>query len=163
FCNQCGARLSTNRPAHDDEGRARLYADIAHPINSECRELIQQEVIAIYQEELELAKQPGYVSRYDAIDDEYEPPPISSSTEDETGPQAADLPGESEATEEDRQSPLGKIPAPPEQILPTKPAASPPAPHTKKSPPRKETPSESKRQHEPKPARPNDEFGAGIF
>ena len=31
--------------AKDDDGRAKLYADIAHPINSICREMIQQRVI----------------------------------------------------------------------------------------------------------------------
>ena len=36
----------------DDDGRAKLYADIAHPINSACREMIQQRVIQAYQEEL---------------------------------------------------------------------------------------------------------------
>ena len=31
FCNQCGAGRKSRRPAKDDEGRAKLYADIAHP------------------------------------------------------------------------------------------------------------------------------------
>jgi stage V sporulation protein G len=42
-----------------------LYADIAHPINSLCREMIQQRVIAEYRAEQDRAKEPGYVSRYD--------------------------------------------------------------------------------------------------
>jgi stage V sporulation protein G len=46
----------------------KLYADIAHPINQECRDLIQQSVIGEYALELERAKLPGYKSRYD---DEY--------------------------------------------------------------------------------------------
>jgi stage V sporulation protein G len=61
--------LNPDRAPRDPEGRAKLYADIAHPINSTCREAIQEKVIAAYREELELSKQPGYVSRYD---DEYE-------------------------------------------------------------------------------------------
>ena len=65
YCNQCGARLRDDRTVRDAEGRAKLYADIAHPINSQCREMIQNRVIAEFRTELERAKQPGYVSRYD--------------------------------------------------------------------------------------------------
>ena len=52
----------------DDEGRAKLYADIAHPINSECREMIQERVIAAFKEEKARASMPGYVPTYDDID-----------------------------------------------------------------------------------------------
>ena len=65
FCNQCGVRLKEDQTVKDQEGRAKLYADIAHPINSVCREMIQERVIAEYRAEQERAKQPGYVSRYD--------------------------------------------------------------------------------------------------
>ena len=41
FCNQCGCRLDENRALRDADGRAKLHADIAHPINSMCREKIQ--------------------------------------------------------------------------------------------------------------------------
>ncbi|MDB5352601.1 MAG: uncharacterized protein JWN86_3848 [Planctomycetota bacterium] len=68
FCNQCGSRLDENRALRDADGRAKLHADIAHPINSMCREKIQGAVLASYSDELERAKQPGYVSRYDDID-----------------------------------------------------------------------------------------------
>ena len=44
-CNQCGAKLDEDRAIKDNEGRAKLYADIAHPINSDCRELIQRKVL----------------------------------------------------------------------------------------------------------------------
>ncbi len=71
YCNQCGQRLKEDRSGRDRDGRAKLYADIAHPINSECRELIQGKVIEEFQTEFERAKQPGYVSRYDEdYDDE---------------------------------------------------------------------------------------------
>lgn len=65
YCNQCGLRLKDDMAVKDQEGRAKLYADIAHPINSACREMIQNRVIAEYRAEQDLAKQPGYVSRYD--------------------------------------------------------------------------------------------------
>jgi stage V sporulation protein G len=70
FCNQCGARLREVPAIRDEEGRAKLYADIAHPINSVCREMIQQRVIRAFTEERERAKQPGYVSSYDDYDQE---------------------------------------------------------------------------------------------
>jgi stage V sporulation protein G len=74
YCNQCGKRLSEARAPKDADGRAKLYADIAHPINSFCREMIQDCVIREYYEEIERAKQPGYVSRYDDFDSEYSEP-----------------------------------------------------------------------------------------
>ena len=67
-CNQCGIRLQEDRTIKDEEGRAKLYADIAHPINSGCREMIQDRVIREFYEEQERAKLPGYVSRYDDVD-----------------------------------------------------------------------------------------------
>lgn len=70
YCNQCGARLRGMQDLRDVEGgnANKLYADIAHPINQECRDLIQQSVIGEYLLEQERAKLPGYKSRYD---DEY--------------------------------------------------------------------------------------------
>ncbi len=70
FCNQCGARLDENRALRDADGRAKLHADIAHPINSACREKIQAAVLASYAEELENSKLPGYVCRYDDFDED---------------------------------------------------------------------------------------------
>ena len=73
FCNQCGCRLDENRALRDADGRAKLHADIAHPINSMCREKIQAAVLASYAEELERSKMPGYVSRYDEYEaDEFD-------------------------------------------------------------------------------------------
>src|SRR4051794_40424805 len=74
FCNQCGSRLDENRAIRDADGRAKLHADIAHPINSMCREKIQSAVLASYADELERSKMPGYVSRYDDLDAEYDVP-----------------------------------------------------------------------------------------
>ena len=75
YCNHCGKRLEDSRAPKDADGRAKLYADIAHPINSHCREMIQDYVIRDYYEEIERAKQPGYVSRYDDFDFEYSDAP----------------------------------------------------------------------------------------
>lgn len=70
YCNQCGARLGGPQDVREPEGAGsnKLYADIAHPINQTCRDLIQSAVVREYSTELERAKQPGYKSRYD---DEY--------------------------------------------------------------------------------------------
>jgi stage V sporulation protein G len=72
FCNQCGGKLDENRATRDADGRAKLHADIAHPINSACREVIQTAVLKAYTEERERSKQPGYVSNYDDFDSDYE-------------------------------------------------------------------------------------------
>ena len=72
YCNQCGGKLDEDRATRDADGRAKLHADIAHPINSACREVIQSAVLKAYQEERERSKQPGYVCTYDDFDGEYE-------------------------------------------------------------------------------------------
>lgn len=69
YCNQCGNRLKEDRTIRDQDGRTKLYADIAHPINSQCREMIQKRVIDEFRTELGRSAQPDYVSRYD---DDYE-------------------------------------------------------------------------------------------
>ena len=69
YCNQCGLRLKDDLAIKDQEGRSKLYADIAHPINQVCRESIQKRVIQEFQSEIERSTQPGYVSRYDDPDD----------------------------------------------------------------------------------------------
>jgi stage V sporulation protein G len=60
FCNNCGASLPENRAKKDFKGRMKLHADIAHPINAECRQKIQKKVISAFEEEVEKSKQPGY-------------------------------------------------------------------------------------------------------
>lgn len=72
YCNHCGGRMDGAVP-RDDGGRTRLYADIAHPINAACREIIERRVVQEYEAELERAREPGYVSRYEAFGDEDRP------------------------------------------------------------------------------------------
>ena len=67
-CNQCGHKLDEDRATRDADGRAKLHADIAHPINSACREVIQTAVLKSYHEERERSKMPGYVCTYDDYD-----------------------------------------------------------------------------------------------
>ncbi|HEY5315777.1 MAG TPA: SpoVG family protein [Pirellulales bacterium] len=75
YCNQCGGRLKEDRAARDEDGRAKLYADIAHPINSTCREMIQERVIQSFHAEIERSRLPGYVSSYDDFDEDIAPAP----------------------------------------------------------------------------------------
>lgn len=70
YCNQCGSKVQQERVMHDSSGRAKLYADIAHPINSECREMIQRRIVDELHNEQKLAREPGYRSRYDEGYDE---------------------------------------------------------------------------------------------
>lgn len=65
FCSECGVRLEEERAVKNNDGRAKLYADVAHPINSDCRDLIQRRVIEAYGLELERSKLPGYICNYD--------------------------------------------------------------------------------------------------
>jgi stage V sporulation protein G len=65
FCNDCGAQLEEERAIKDDDGRAKLYADIAHPINSGCRDMIQSKVLESFEREKVHAHKPGYVCSYD--------------------------------------------------------------------------------------------------
>lgn len=60
FCNNCGGEMSEDRTKKDMQGRTKLHADIAHPINAECRQIIQEKIVAAFEEENEKAKQPGY-------------------------------------------------------------------------------------------------------
>jgi stage V sporulation protein G len=129
-------RLEDNRAPVDDEGRAKLYADIAHPINSACREMIQERVIAEYHEERERAKLPGYVSRYDDFDYDYEEPPSRR-----------DRPPRVDTAH------AGPPPHQPHQAPPSQPSQE--APHSSGGPHTKKRPAT-------KPQR-KDDFGAGIF
>ena len=60
YCNNCGSALKDNRARKDFKGRMKLHADIAHPINVDCRKRIQEKVTAAFNEEVEKSKQPGY-------------------------------------------------------------------------------------------------------
>lgn len=76
YCNLCGQKLPDTSDIRDETGRVKFYADVAHPINSTCREKIQERVLLAYREEVVKSKQPGYVSSYDdqfdTDDDDYD-------------------------------------------------------------------------------------------
>ncbi len=105
YCNQCGMKLKQPHVERGSDQRAKLYADIAHPINSECREQIQTRVIAEYLNEIEEAKRPGYRSKYDDYftdageDYDHDDDPDQASSNKSSAPQ--DPPSESIQRSED--------------------------------------------------------------
>lgn len=52
YCNNCGAKLDENRWTQR-AANGQLHAEIAHPINSGCREHLHTRVISAYEAELE--------------------------------------------------------------------------------------------------------------
>ena len=158
FCNDCGARLDENRASKDKRGRAKLHADIAHPINSACRERLQAKILEAFRVEVEKSKQPGYV------------PPKLEEDEDFT-------PDIEEAVEE-RHEPLSEpvrepAPPPPPPPVPEPAPEPPPAPaaedeedeelrRLEEEVRRYEERERQETQREPKPPK-KDDFSAGIF
>lgn len=97
YCNNCGSRLRNDHIEHDQGGRAKLYADIAHPVNARCREMIQNRVIRELNHELELAAEPGYSSRYD---DDYNEEVLAMPPKKKPTHQKSTTSGSSEASSE---------------------------------------------------------------
>ncbi|TWU35832.1 putative septation protein SpoVG [Novipirellula aureliae] len=77
YCNHCGTKLQLDV---DLDSPQKLYADVAHPINSECRETIQSAVIEEFRSELARSREPGYQSRYDD-DFDYDGHEVNSQSE----------------------------------------------------------------------------------
>ncbi len=101
YCNQCGSKLRGGGEPREVEGAPnKLYADIAHPIKQSCRDQIQEAVVLEYAQELQRAKLPGYVSRYD--DDYLETP---SHIEPPSGPPAPHFSMEPPSSESKVSSP----------------------------------------------------------
>jgi len=73
YCNHCGGKLNESRAPRDEQGRIKLHADVAHPINAECRDAIQTAVIEAFNTEIEKSGQPGYEAATD-VDSEFAGP-----------------------------------------------------------------------------------------
>jgi len=97
YCNLCGTKLRQDQIEHDSGGRAKLYADVAHPVNAKCRELIQNRVVQELNREQKLAAQPGYASRYD---DDYFDDDLGSLDVADAADQALPKPSEPDKSEE---------------------------------------------------------------
>ena len=163
YCNQCGVKL---RLLNTIDSPQKLYADVAHPINSECREMISAAVLMEFDAELKRAAEPGYRSRYD---DEFDA--IAESDDDtfaRIDPQAPSHGSHGNHARDDPQ------PSPIEQ------ASSPPQPHLAQSSDRGDSTQTSSAQisseqtsreqtsseqtDSSEATKPSDQsFGAGIF
>jgi stage V sporulation protein G len=60
FCNTCGAQLPNMIPQGE---RVKMHCDVAHPINAECRQMVEREILAAFNNELSKSQQPGYMPR----------------------------------------------------------------------------------------------------
>lgn len=69
FCNHCGQRLDPDRAPRDGRGRARLHADLAHPINSATRIEVHKAVVRAYAEEVEAQQAAGASYRPKSFED----------------------------------------------------------------------------------------------
>lgn len=70
YCNQCGGKLDPNRAPRDHRGRAKLHADLAHPINSACRIELHRAVVRAFAEEVERSEDHDYEPvTFDDLDD----------------------------------------------------------------------------------------------
>lgn len=172
YCNQCGAKLKVTVAADSPQ---KLYADVAHPVNSECRELISAAVLAEFEHELARAAQPGYRSRYDddfdaiaeSHDDRFPveepaherptPPPAaadSAAAQAPPEPTAEPDPGADDAILRVDSS---------EQPQPKAGTRATPAPHAdvREPPPQRSAPETP--DHRPRRASGSGDFGEGIF
>ena len=161
FCNACGGRLSEPRTRKGEGGRARLHADIAHPITSECREVVQRRILDTFEAERERAKQEGYV-----------PPDLDEDFVEEVETAGAkgrskvpDPPQRSEEKEpgQEEQRPPPSSPSRREREPAQVEQRPPPSP-----PSRKEEKEPDEREHKPPPPLPSgqdseDNFSSGIF
>lgn len=137
YCNQCGIKLRASHEGASDSPQ-KLYADIAHPINSACREMIQNAVIEELQQELARAGEPGYRSRYDDDFDLDDGPDVDEEIYAPGGDVAAQAPSE-----------------PPASAAPPKSAV--PKPHFDTPKPRRRDDKQLAEDDD------DDAFGAGIF
>jgi stage V sporulation protein G len=92
FCNNCGGRLDEDRylryRSGNGQSRLKLHADIAHPINAECRQEIESDVVGAYHDEVERSKQPGYVSpSLDGEDVDFAEYPAAANRDRQANPQ----------------------------------------------------------------------------
>ncbi len=141
YCNYCGAKVQSESGASFDSPQ-KLYADVAHPINSECREMIQKAVIAEFESELSRSQQPGYRSRYDDEFDEHKE--VNSRSGEPAAPphSTEQRPAAADENASDQRAAKGR----------------PPRPHFIDHPARKSDVANLDQTQER-----DDDFGAGIF
>jgi stage V sporulation protein G len=144
-CNHCGAKLGENRATRRGRGPAQLHADVAHPINSACRERIQTRVISSYEDERELAKSP-----------DYKPPRMDEEDQGEI----SDLIAELKQDAEKRRNGMEQAVAPAGPVKEESAPVSYAAESTHETDP---TAGPDTAESEPHPRKPQDDFGAGLL
>ncbi len=83
FCNDCGSKLPPVEVAPESEGRSRLHRDVAHPINTEFREIVQAKVLERYEAERAAADEAQQVSPEAETPEKVERPPVDTETQSE--------------------------------------------------------------------------------
>ena len=157
FCNDCGGRLPENRMS-DEEVQGKMHADIAHPINSDCRTRLQNVILDAYRDEAARAGRGESEATPGGVD---APEPPAPEPEAEAAPEPAveapvpEAPAEPEAAEAApepaAETPVPEAPAEPE-------AAETPPPE-----PAAEAPAEEAPETEEKPEERGHIFGEGIL
>ena len=109
FCNECGSRLDDNRGTRGPDGRTKMHADVAHPINAESRAALQSRVVEAYEREIELAESPDYKPTklgddYDDDDGHHPRRPPSPTSDAPASAAAPEAPAASEPVSEEPQS-----------------------------------------------------------
>ena len=73
YCNDCGAEQPEERRDASTAQGVKLHADVAHPINSPCRDMVQRSILERYEVEVERSQKPGYqplaLDDFDELDD----------------------------------------------------------------------------------------------
>ncbi len=159
YCSNCGQELDEERAAERDK----FHVDVAHPINTPCREMLQETVLAAYEAEIDRVQQGLEPQR------EYEGEGLEELAEEYT---------ETEEPEEAVEFGPERVEAPPEPVQPwpePKPVHEPPVeeefsfepePAPEPAPrPAEWAEEELEKEEEEETEEESDlgEFGAGIF
>ena len=89
FCNDCGSKLPPVEVSTEPEGRSRLHRDIAHPINTEFREIVQTKVLERYEAERAAADEAQQKSPEDETPATVERSPVEIETQSDESPASA--------------------------------------------------------------------------
>ena len=116
YCSNCGTKLDENRATRGPSAREKFHVDVAHPINTPCREAIQASALQAYEDERRRVDQgqgaPGHAARDYPYDEEYDEGVSTSS-----GGSAGETDTRGGGTEADPAAEPGPQPREPEEFL----------------------------------------------
>ncbi len=99
YCGDCGKSLPSGRDGA--KSRDKLHVDVAHPINTECREMLQSIVLEAYEQEEEKARQ-GMVEESAEDEDDYDVDDYDLDEDEEAGKEEVEAePAETAEQEEE--------------------------------------------------------------